>query len=288
MKSTAKFIFRSILLVATVSFVLSGCKKKEKEDNDTSSASDNAFAEASYNDMSTIGDQASTGSMTSYRFGGDGSLLSACAVISFGNAVTSDNDTMNVDFGSTNCLCSDGRYRRGMIRVIYTGGLLYRDSGMTLNFYPINYFVNDNQIQGTKTVINRGHIAGQLTWDISVTGTIILASNGGTITWNSTRQRKLLAGETTYNGPINWAIAKVGVTGNASGVSANGESYQANIITQLVRDFSCSLNRKHFVQGTLDFIPGSKPTRHIDFGTGVCDDIATVMINNNTYTVHMH
>jgi hypothetical protein len=268
---------------------MSGCRKKNDEDNDTGAATDNAFAEATYNDMSTIGDQASTGNMSTYRNSTDeGSLLSNCATITFNNAVSSNNDTMTVDFGTTNCLCADGRYRRGKIVITYTGGMLYRDSGIVVNFTPSSYYVNDYYIQGTKTVTNRGHLGGQLTWDIVVNGTITKPNNGGTITWNSTRQRKLLAGETTYNGPINWSIAKVGVTGSANGTSANGDSYSATIITQLVRDFSCSANRRHFVQGTLDFTPGNKPTRHIDFGNGACDDIATVTIGNNTYTVHMN
>ncbi|HEY6159965.1 MAG TPA: hypothetical protein VI112_02050, partial [Bacteroidia bacterium] len=78
MKTTVKFIFRSMLVLTAVAVVVTGCRKKKEEDNDTGSASDNAFAEASYNDMSTIGDQASTGTMSTFRNGNDeGSLLSA-------------------------------------------------------------------------------------------------------------------------------------------------------------------------------------------------------------------
>jgi hypothetical protein len=286
--NTSKFIVKGLLVMATVTMVLTSCKKKEEEDNDTSSATDNAFAEASYNDMGTIGDQASYGSLSTYRNGEEGSLLSACATITFSNTVNTDNDTLTVDFGSTNCICSDGRNRRGKIVITYTGGMLYRDSGIVVNFLPVNYFVNDNQIMGTKTVTNRGHLGNQLTWDVVVNGSIALANNGGTITWNSTRQKKLLAGETTYNGPINWAAAKVGITGQGSGTSANGTSFSATIVTQLVRDFSCGQNRRHFVQGTFDFTPGNKPVRHVDFGSGTCDDVAVVTIGTHTYTVHMH
>jgi|ERR1051326_3678961 hypothetical protein len=288
MKTTVKFIFRSMLVLTAVAVVVTGCRKKKEEDNDTGSASDNAFAEASYNDMSTIGDQASTGTMSTFRNGNDeGSLLSACATITFNNANSSDNDSITVDFGSTNCMCADGRYRRGKILITYTGGMQYRDSNMVVHFNPMNYYVNDNNIAGTKTVTNRGHINGKLTWDIVVNGVITLANNGGTITWNSTRTRVLLAGETTYNGPINWSIAKIGVTGSANGTTANNESYTATITSQIIRDMSCGANRRHFVQGTLDFTPGNKPTRHIDFGNGTCDDIAVVTIGSNSYTVHM-
>lgn len=282
-----RIILKSLLATAMVGLLISGCKKKE-EDSDTTAASDNAFAEASYNDLKTIGDQASAGTMTSFRYGNDeGSLLSACVTLSWDTAVISDPDTLTVNFGASNCLCQDGRYRRGKVIITYTGGRRYRDSGLVLTFNPSNYFVNDNQVLGTKTVTNRGHVAGKLTWDISVNGTIILANNAGTITWNSQRTRVLLSGETTYNGPINWSIAKVGVTGSANGTSANGVSYTANITSQLVRDFACGANRRHIVAGMLDFTPGNKPTRHIDFGNGACDDIAVVTIGNNSYTIHM-
>src|ERR1051326_7795912 len=100
---TTKFIFRGMLAVATVAFVLTSCKKKSNEDSDTGSATDNAFAEASYNDMGTIADQASTGSTTSYRNSEDGSLLSASANITMDTLNHLDADTLIIDFGSTDC-----------------------------------------------------------------------------------------------------------------------------------------------------------------------------------------
>ena len=112
-------------------------------------------------------------------------------------------------------------------------------------------------------------------------------NNGGNITWNANKTKELLAGEMSYNGPINWFAAKIGLTGSATGTAADGHTFNANVTSQIIRDFSCGQNRRHFVQGTIDFIPDNKPTRHIDFGSGVCDDIATVTIGTHVYTVHM-
>ena len=242
--------------------------------------------------MGTIADQASTGSTTSYRNSEDGSLLSACANITMDTLNHLDADTLIIDFGSTDCLCADGRYRRGKINVVYSGlnyPVHYRDSGMTANFTTTNYFVNDNQIMGTKTVHNNGwNSAHHLTWSVTVNGQIVLANNGGTITWNTNKTKELLAGQASHGAPINWAIAKVGLTGSASGTSADGHNFTANVTSQIIRDFTCGVNRRHFVQGTLDFTPDNKPTRHIDFGNGTCDDIAVVTIGSHQYTVHMH
>lgn len=290
---TLRFAFKTMLVVTAMSLVFTSCKKKETEDNDTGSSTDNAFAEASFNDIAVIADQASAGSTPSYRSSEDnGSLLSNCATITFDTANQSNVDTMTIDFGTTNCACADGRYRRGKIIVQYTGlsfPVHYRDSGMTATITTSNYFVNDNQILGTKTVTNNGWNSSQhLTWSINVNGTIHKANNGGTVTWNTTKTKELLAGQASHGAPITWGTAKVGITGSAYGTSANGHNFTATVITQLVRDFSCIANRRHIVSGKLDFAPANKPVRHIDFGTGACDDIATVTIGNNVYTVHMH
>src|SRR5687767_7026923 len=105
---TSTSIFRSLLVLSLAAVAITACRRDDKdEDNDTSSASDNAFAEASYNDMSTIADQASYGSLTTYKLasGDEGSLLSACATVTHDSANASDPDSITVDFGTTNCLC---------------------------------------------------------------------------------------------------------------------------------------------------------------------------------------
>ncbi len=286
-----KFIFRAMLVLSVSAFVLGGCKKKEQEDNDTSGASDNAFAESSVNDMGTIMDQGSTGTVSGYMNSNNdnGSLLSACAVVTIDSLNNSNPDTLTVNFGTSNCLCLDGRYRRGSLQCIYTGGKHYRDSGLTVTITPINYYVNDNGIAGSKTIINKGHVTnGKLTWQITSNITVTLANSAGTFTWNCSKTKVLEAGETTFGGPINWAIAKWTITGSVNGTTVGGESYTAQTTSPLWRDMTCGVpNKRHFTQGTVDFTPGSKPTRHIDFGNGACDNIATVTINNHTYTIYL-
>ncbi len=140
-------------------------------------------------------------------------------------------------------------------------------------------------MKGTKTVTNNGHnAAGHMNWSIAVNGTVVKANGQGTVTWTSTRDREWLAGEST---PFIWADDEYGVTGTASGTSAKGVSFNVTITSQLVRKIACP---KHFVTGTFDFTPGTKPVRHVDFSppsNGACDNIATVTINGKTYTVTM-
>lgn len=279
MKTKNLFQFGMMLMTAAA-LTLTSCKK-ENEDSDTSAAGDNALAESTYQDATNIADEAATGSLSNYRGGNTEGLLSTCATITLDTAVSTNPDTIRVNFGSSNCMCNDGRNRRGTIVIVYTG--TYRDSGSTWTITFDNYFVNDNQVLGTKTVTNLGHnTAGHLVYDINVNGSIVLASNGGTITWVSQRQREWTSGESTPQ----WSDDMYSITGSASGTGANGNSYTATITSPLIRNMALGC-RRHFVQGTVELTPSNKPMRTIDFGSGACDDIATVTINNNTYTIHL-
>lgn len=283
MNKTKRILIGSVAMIAAVSMVFTGCKRDE-EDTDTTAAADNAFAEACYADVTSIADEAGiSGSVSSYRLGDpdNGGLLSACATVTWDTLNGADQDTITVDFGSVNCACQDGRNRRGKILVYYTG--MYRDSASVHTIGFDNYFVNDNQVMGTKTVTNLGHNgAGNLVYDIDVNGTIILANAGGTITWTSQRQREWTAGEATQV----WYDDMYSITGSASGISAAGENFTMNITSPLIRNMALGC-RRHFTQGTVELTPGTRPMRTIDFGTGACDDIATVTINNHTYTIHL-
>lgn len=277
---TNSFLTRVLVISALSATVFTGCRRDE-EDNDTNAAGDNALAEAMFADVTNISDEAGrTGSLTNYRIDpNSNAILSQCATITFDSINGADVDTLTIDFGTTNCTGNDGRNRRGKIIVQYSGA--YRDSGSTHNISFDNYFVNDNQILGTKTVTNNGHnAAGNLVYSINVNGSVILASNGGTITWTSSRQREWTQGEST----MQWNDDMYSITGSANGTSASGENFTVNITSPLIRNmaFGC---RRHFVQGTFQLTPGNRPMRTVDFGTGTCDNTATVTIGNNTYTI---
>lgn len=282
---TNRFLTGSITLLVAASMVFTSCRRDE-EDTDTSAAADNAFAESTFGDVMSIADEAGrNGTLSNYRIGdpNNGGLLSQCATLTFDTINGADQDTITIDFGNTNCQCdADGRYRRGKIIVYYTDA--YRDSGHTHTITFDNYFVNDNQVLGTKTVTNLGHVspAGNLVYDIDVNGSIILANGDGTITWTSQRQREWTAGEST----LQWNDDMYSITGTASGTSAAGENFSMTITNPLIRNMALGC-RRHFVQGTVELTPGTRPMRTIDFGQGACDDIATVTINNHTYTIHL-
>lgn len=278
MKSTVSAI-ATTLVICIISFT--SCKKKDntEKDSDTSSASDQSLASSSVNDLTNISDEAGRNySVQSFKTADANGLLAAsCAVITVDTLAAAK--TITVNFGSTNCMCNDGRNRRGSIVLSFTGK--YRDSLTVVTVSPQNYFVNDNQVAGSKTITNKGHnAANHLVYEINANMTITKANSGGTITWTSTRQREWIAGE----GTIAWSDDMYSITGTASGTTSNSNTFSSVITSPLIRNMSIGC-RKHFVQGVLEHTPGGKATRTIDYGNGACDDQATVTINGNTYTI---
>ena len=273
----------SVLSIITITGIicLSSCKKKDmsEKDTDTSSASDQSLASSSVNDLTNISDEAGRNySVSSFRTAdANGLLATSCAIITVDTL--SATKTITVNFGATNCICNDGRNRRGSIILSFNGK--YRDSLTVITVNPVNYFVNDNQVSGTKTITNKGHnAANHLVYEISANMTIVKANGAGTISWSSVRQREWIAGEST----LIWSDDIYSITGSASGTSASGNSFSSIITSPLIRNMSLAC-RKHFIQGILEHTPNGKATRIINFGNGACDDQATVTINGNTYTI---
>jgi hypothetical protein len=271
----------AVVLLSLGLLLGSSCRKQQEIDKDTSSFDENNYATNVANDMGSISDEAGRNKTVSgYKGAGSMELQSGpCATLKFDTLVGSNPDSITVDFGSSNCMCNDGKNRRGKILITYTGK--YRDSLAFITMTPVNYFVDDNGISGSRTVKNLGHNeAGHLVYDINENLNIAKANNGGTIVYNGQRRREWLTGEST----VLWSDDKYSITGSASGQNANGRSFTSSITKPLVRDMSLAC-RKHFVSGVFTHTPEHKPTRTVDFGDGACDDIATVTVNGKTYTV---
>jgi hypothetical protein len=278
-----KTVFVLLLTVAsTLSFV--ACKKNNTVANtDTESAENNALSESTFNDVTTLVDQSiTTGDIivgqagsTAANNAAEEALGSSCATISLDTV--SNRRAVIIDFGTTNCLCKDGRYRRGKILTNYTGR--YRDSGTVVSITFDNYFVNDNQITGTKTITNNGiNAAGHLVYTVQVDGVIIKANNGGRVTWASTRQREWIAGANT---PLVLTDDVYSITGSASGTNAAGDSYSIKILQPLIRSMSC----KWFESGKCEITKSNNPTVILDYGTTGCDANATATVAGKTYDI---
>lgn len=197
-------------------------------------------------------------------------VLPACATRTY----VAETRTLTIDFGTTNCLCRDGRYRRGKVVVVFTGADRRRHSGAVAT--RVNYFVNDNQHTGTRIFTAKG-TDGSFTLDVQNASII---TPEGTHSWASHREYTRTAG---YGTP-QISDDAYSVTGTAEGTNRTGVSYTATIDKPLVKVFRAGCAR-HFIAGTVSIRNTTGRTALLDYDPAnnqACDNIASVTVNGKT------
>jgi hypothetical protein len=252
------------------------CRRKKVEELKEETDRDTEYAQAS-NTVNGVTDESNL--IAEMAFSGnvnirnnETNLLSQCATLNHDTA----NNLITIDFGSTNCLCNDGRYRRGIITVNYTG--TYLTAGFQYTVAYQNFFRNDNKIEGTVTVTYNGtNLLGQPNWTINAQNKKITTPQGRRITWNSTRTRTMTTGFFTPTRLDD----EFSIIGNINGVSWNNVSYTAITTIPVVVRENCAWP----VSGSITLKPSNRAERVLDYGNGTCDSQATVTINGNIYTI---
>ncbi len=273
-------IITGLMLVAGITILYSGCKKEAKTTDSTvaatTSAQNNFMAEAAFDNATQWSDQA---------MAGRGLKSTLIDTVYMGTCVlaTLDLTTMPyklvIDFGQTNCQCSDMKYRRGKIIVQFTGG--YWTAGTVITYTFENYFINDNQILGTKVVTNKGRNAqNNFWWETVVQGSVIKANNGGTFTWNSTREHEWTVGESTL---FEWWDDVYKITGSANGTGTDGKTYTITITNPLMKKLNC----EWIASGILTIQVQDTPLITLNYGDGTCDNVAVASVNGQNYTINL-
>ncbi len=272
------------LLLAFAALIVS-CNDDVNDADDLNAVYNDAASQTAYNDVVSIGDESVIDDdLSSFKLNDAEKISAPCATI------TKDSSGIpwitTIDFGSVNCLCNDDKNRRGKIVVTHPPISMARDSGATFHYAFVDYFVNDNKVSGSVDVVNKGLISGKQHFDVDVLGSVVLAGNAGTISWETDQDKSYEAG---YNTPNTRLDDEISIYGGSNGVTQTGEVYVA-VMTGLTRNFSIGC-RKYFYAGTINLVPTGQPMRTIYFGdlaSMLCDDIATVTVNGNTYTIDLN
>ncbi|MFD1870936.1 hypothetical protein [Hymenobacter bucti] len=203
-------------------------------------------------------------------------LLPPCATRTYDAAMR----TLTLNFGPTNCLCPDGRYRRGILRAVFSGP--YRQAGAVVTISRTSYFVNDNQHLGTRIITS----LGSGSFDLAVQdASIIFANGGGTTAWSSQRRYVRTAGF----GTPSILGDSYSITGSLTGTNRRGISYTAAIQQPLLKKFALGCAR-HFVAGTIELTNTNAKAMLLNYdptGTQACDNIASVTLNGRTYPIQL-
>jgi hypothetical protein len=274
-------------IVAASLLTLGACKRSDNSSTTSTSApanaddnggyaSDAAKLETNNNDVISIADAAgNTGSADLRTTATTSTTISTCATITNDTSVTPH--VLTINFGPTDCTCIDGKNRKGEIIVSYTGA--YKDSGTVRTITYNNYYVNDNQIKGTKVVTNMGtNSSGQVYYDVTVNDTMVIASDS-IITWTGTRTRTWDAG---YSTPTRSDDVYL-IGGTTTLTRATGHMFTFDITTPLQIANSCPYIEAGIADITSSTFTGG--TRILNYGTGNCDDEADLTIGSVTYHI---
>ncbi len=268
-------------LLAGMVFLLGSCSKNNTTpDNNFTAVQDDAYAESVFDNATNIADEAYALSSVNFKSSEatEGRVyLSKCATVTLDTSVYPR--VLTIDFGDSNCLCNDGRYRRGKIIVTFTGRYFMPGTIRTTTFE--NYYVDDNQVEGTKVVTNNGfNDSGNMNWTITVNAMITLANGEGTFSWKSQRNREWTEGFSTRND--RWDNVFM-ISGKSEGQRASGLKWSRVITKPLEVKLAC----RFIVSGTMEIKVEGKATRILDFGNGECDNLATVTVDGETRTIHL-
>jgi hypothetical protein len=273
---TLKITFITII---SMGILVTSCNKKNEASpvDDTTISQDDALAENLFDEATGIADEAYGLKSLGLKSTDESIYLGPCAEITLDT--TANPHELIIDFGEENCLCNDGKYRRGKIIVSFTGRYWWPGTVITTGFDE--FYVNDNQLDGTKVLTNMGKNDDDHPYFlISVTGVVHKALDGGTFSWNAEMEREWVEGFTTKK--IRDDVYHI--TGEASGIRPNGKTWDREIINELRKEMNC----RFIVSGTVEIRPEDLSTRLLDFGDGECDNIATVLIDGVTYTIFLN
>ena len=197
----------------------------------------------------------------------------ACATVTLSPAdTTTFPKTMTIDYG-TGCTSTNGITRVGKLVVTLTGKL--RNPGSTISVTFDNYSVNGYGLAGTYSITPVAGTSGALNYTIAI--------SNGSITTPSAAVYDYSCSETyTQVGGIGTSTVTddtYDITGNVT-YSGGGLSVSGTIVTPLVRSTDCP----NITTGTIDYVYNNIKGV-LDFGSGTCDNVATVKVGPITNTI---
>lgn len=276
------------ILLAVLSFAFFACEETEDltTSDDYQEIIDESYTSEVFDEIEDIGDEAvdfldnSESSKASSETDGFGNYnrLSPCATVT--RVYGQDTIFVTIDFGDENCLCNDGRYRRGKIYVNHYG-YYWGEGGVEIIYSFDNYFVDDNQLTGVKYVLRTINEEENRQSDVLVDGAMILPDDAGIITWHAERTREVIEGSDThfkYDDVIE-------VTGSSYGTLADGTDITCEITSPLIRINEPGCFR-YFIEGVRYIVKGEEEII-IDYGDGTCDNLADITKDGETRTVEI-
>lgn len=281
------------ILLAGMLLTVSGCKKETETPPTTDtveSAEDNAKMES---EMNNVMDVVNAAQKNSFGKTSQNDFLPPCATITVDSL--SNPKTKTITFSDPNgvngaCLCNDGVYRKGSIKVAFYGE---KDQpGFQRIITLVDYYAGpaaETNFMGTKTWTYEGMDGDAKKFTVKVEGGKAVNAQG-TATWQCQQTVWQTKGLDTPE-IIDDAYL---VRGTGAGVNRKGVSYSTAIDENkpLVKDFDkCGWQigdhklRGRFISGVSTLTNSNGKTMTLDYdpiGGEPCDRIARITINGHS------
>ena len=273
-----------LMLAMAGAFSLTGCRKEKEEvtpEMTFESAEDNARIESESETSQNFIDIESADPNLRAGLPSQTNNLPACASRTWDAA----NSTLTINFGPNNCLCKDGRYRRGILTATFAGQ--WRTVGSSVTIKKFNYFVDDNEHFGTRviTFVNNENGSANYKYHVAVTGAGINFTDGSSRNWNAQRDIERIAGQGTP--PI--TDDEYLVTGTSAGTNRRNVGFTTVIGQPLKKVFRQGCFR-NFISGTVTITNSNNKTMLLNYDPAnneACDKTASVTANGKTRIIQL-
>lgn len=282
-----KYINPLLLAFVFIALAFSSCKQTTEPTTsaNTQSSEDNALIDGEFSAIfsmaSSQGDVTNSTEAEKKANGIAGEkdksdLLPSCATVT----IDSIAKEILIDFGSQNCLCKDGLYRRGKVKMKLTG--VWKNIGSSFSITLIDYYVQDMKVTGTKTVT----ILTSTSFLVMVDNATMVTPKG-TLSWASNHTIKQIKGFGTKNTTMDDEFE---ILGGSSGTNSEGVFYTVTIdsLNPLIKRISCK--QKDFVAGILTIQNDKGKTLVVNYdpqNAKGCNKNATCTVNGKTYNMKL-
>ncbi len=287
-----RIINHSVKILAFSAFLLTtACKKSitnitaPSQDasaatlSDSSTVADNSYNDVLLNAFFGYSDELATGAAAKLHGGGTSTnSVNQVNVVPFSCAaytVQTDSGgypiTLTLDFGAGCSGSVDSVLRKGKIIYVFSGPLLNPGTTVSANFDQ--YYVNGYGLQGSCSITNNSSIANGVSFTLQVTNGIFTFPDLTNFHYSGNKTVQMTAGSST---PFDFSDDVYSITGNNNFSASDGTSIVSTVTTPLVRAFTC----KFISAGVISFVYDQKVNGTIDFGSGTCDNAATLVAGN--------
>lgn len=263
------------IIALFISFSMTSCKKDasvaadEEITRTIELSTDQAIADNLTEDANDVMMQvAEEKELTGNRLASPSEISFLCATVTI-TPLSGFPKTVVIDFGS-GCTDPNGVHRSGIIRVVISDSLRRPGSTAVMTFE--NYFINYFKKEGTITWTNTSTSVTK-SWRRQVADGKVTAPGGRYWLHRSIREVVQTDGLTTPRFPMDDIFI---ITGQGSVSNANGITRTSSITEPLQKKVRC----RFIDRGRIRF-EGPNHFAILDFGNGVCDNLATISIDGN-------